>query len=139
MNCLGVITSRIGVISVSDDHLNDRTSAFKNCLFGGSLPSILPSLSSWQSSAHYYGCSVPSTPEGHVLLGSFVPSVYNSDPLRGSDPLRPLRGSDPLRGGDKHCWAHGKIMVGSIFLRSIPGDKAGCYEIMGGESDFNSG
>ena len=34
--------------------LNGRTSAFKNCLFGGSLPSILPDLSPWQSSALYY-------------------------------------------------------------------------------------
>ena len=39
-------------------HLHGRTSAFKNCLFGGSLPSILPSLSSWQSSALYYDCWV---------------------------------------------------------------------------------
>jgi hypothetical protein len=90
-------------------HLHGRTSG-------------LPSLSSWQSSAHYYGCSVPSAPAGHVLLGSVAPAMYSSDSLKG----------------DKHCWAHGKIMVGSIFLGSIPGDKAGCYEIMGGESDFNS-
>ena len=108
-------------------------SAFKNCFFGGSLPSILPSLSSWQSSALYYDCCVPSAPSGHVLLGSFVPSVYNSDPLRGSDPLRPLRGSDPLRGGDKHCWAHGKIMGGSTVSGSIPGDQAGCYRRSWGE------
>ena len=49
------------------------TSAFKNCPFGGSLPSILPSLSPWQSSALYYDCCVlRRLPAGHVLLRSVV-------------------------------------------------------------------
>merc|ERR1711862_870512 len=82
-------------------HLNGKTSAFKNCLFGGSLPSILPALSPWQSSALYYDCSVPSAPLGLVHFGSVVPTAYNSD---------------PLRGGDKHCWSHGNIMGGSRFM-----------------------
>merc|ERR1712037_307374 len=52
-------------------HLHGKTSAFKNCLFGGSLPSILPSLSPWQSSALYYDCSAPSTLSAAlVLMGS---------------------------------------------------------------------
>ena len=57
-------------------HLHGRTSAFKNCPFGGSLPSILPSLSPWQSSALYYDCCVlRRLPAGHVPLGPVVPTV----------------------------------------------------------------
>ena len=93
-------------------HLHGRTSAFKNCPFGGSLLSILPSLLPWQSSAHYCGCPVPSAPAGNVLLGSVAPAVYSSDPLKG----------------DKHCWAHSKTMGGSIFPGSIPGDQASSYK-----------
>ena len=53
--------------------LNGRTSAFKNCFFGGSLPSILPSLSPWQSSALYYDCSCAHVLV-HFLFGSVVPT-----------------------------------------------------------------
>merc|ERR1711933_303749 len=70
-------------------HLHGRTSAFKNCPFGGSLLSILPSLLPWQSSALYYDCSVPSAPLGLVHLGSVVPAVSS------------------------YCWSHGNIMGGS--------------------------
>ena len=48
-------------------------SAFKNCFFGGSLPSILLSLSPWQSSVLYYDCSCAHVLV-HFLFGSVVPT-----------------------------------------------------------------
>ena len=79
-------------------HLHGRTSAFKNCLFGGSLSSILPIILRWLSSAIYYDC----INLGCVHLGPFVPAVYwNSNPL--------------WEGDDVHGRSDGK-MGGSHFL-----------------------
>merc|ERR1712032_1654875 len=95
-------------------HLHGRTSAFKNCPFGGSLPSILPSISPWQSSALYYDCCyVPSVGSEHVHLGSVVLLVTTSNPLLN-------HGGSLLRGRRQeavwHHWAHGNVMGGSNVL-----------------------
>merc|ERR1712037_618286 len=77
-------------------HLHGKTSAFKNCPFGGSLPSILPSIGS-----------------EHVHLGSVVLLVTTSNPLLN-------HGGSLLRGRRQeavwHHWAHGNVMGGSNVL-----------------------
>merc|ERR1711862_107236 len=103
-------------------HLHGKTSAFKNCPFGGSLPSILPALSPWQSSALYYDCSVPSAPLGLVHLGSVVPAVSS------------------------YCWSHGNygglLFLGGLHMsESVFNWRPGLLgkTFMVGESDFNLG
>ena len=93
------------------------TYAFKNCPFGGSLASIIPPLSPWQSSALYYDCSVPSTSLGLVPDGPVVPTVYNSN---------------LFWCGDIHCWPHGNIMGGSPIMESTSGDLASWGKSYGG-------
>merc|ERR1719291_1165978 len=100
-------------------HLHGRTSAFKNCLFGGSLPSILPSLSSWQSSALYYDCWVFRRLRRDMSFWDL--SFLHCTTLTRSGEETNIVGLMV------------KLWGGSTFSGSIPGDQAGCYKRSWGE------